>query len=342
MGNGNGSTDNSHWNNLSGVSAGSAFLLDNGDFLRFVPNSGFGGTATITFVAWDGTSGTHHTTDDTTAAPGSGAFSTASATSSITVYPVIAISGTGTTNALSGQTPAPFAGASVADPDTTDTVTITITQELSDGSTTDTLFANGALSSPNVAFTSDALGVYTFSGVSEANATALLQSLVFTPNASLTPGASVTTDFRVVVSNGISNLSTATDNHTSVVVTTPPTLTSVSNFPAIPAETNSSGIQVSSLINASPSTDGAAIIATDDSNGTWQYKLFGSSTWHDIPTVTSTSAFLLKPNDSVRFESTTGVATTATITLLAWDPANGGTADALEQSGHDSGRLQYQ
>ena len=331
------STDNSHWNNLSGVSTGSAFLLDNGDFLRFVPATGFGGTATITFVAWDGTSGTHHMTADTTLAPGSGAFSVASATSSITVYPVITISGTGTTNVLSGQTPSPFAGASVTDPDTTDTVTITITQELSNGSTTDALFANGALSSPNLAFTTNALGVYTFTGVSEADATALLQSLVFTPNASLTPGGVVTTDFQVVVSNGISNLSTATDNNTSVVVTTPPVLTSVSNFPAIPAETNSNGIRVSTLIDASPSSDGAAIIAADDVNGLWQYSTNGTSGWTTISpadspadTVSSTNAFLLRPSDYVRFESTGGTAATATITLMAWDPADGGTAHTFK------------
>lgn len=332
------STDDSNWLQLPTVSSTSAFLLANSDYLQFVPAHGFGGEASITFFAWDGSSGTLHENAD----PSTGAFSTNDAIASITVYPVIAVDGAGTVNVLSTQTAPvqPFAAVSISDPDAGDTVTITITEDNP---------ANGTLSSPNIALTAVSPGDYTVTvpitdALTPADAaTAVLQSIVFDPSAS-SAGAQTTTNFSITVSDTISSSGTGTGTQT-LVVTAPPTLTSVTNFSGIPAGTvaapsDSQSIQVSSLIVGSPSGDGVAVIGVDDSAGVWQYATNGggsTANWQTISPATSgantvslTNFFLLGPNDYIRFESTTGGApTTATITLLAWDPSISGNADTF-------------
>jgi hypothetical protein len=332
------------WSDIPNVSATSAFLLDNSDYLRFVPNGGFLGTPTISFVAWDGTVGTHHTTFDTTQFPGSGAFSSPSVTSSAPVAPLITIGGTGTTDALPTDTPLPFKFATISDSDSSDTVTITITQQLVSGGVvtgTDTGFTNGTLTSPagNPAFTTDALGVYTLTNIPIGSAQAYLDALTFTP-AAASPGTSVTTMFNVVVSDSFAPNNNASDDATTVVVTAPPVLNSVSNFTAIAANTASTPMEVSAgtspLIEASPAGDGVAVTAIDDTYGTWQYSTDGTSGWTTITTA-SNRYFLLGPTDFVRFLSTSGGPTTATITLLAWNPSAGGTVDMLNSSSATTG-----
>lgn len=51
------SADGQDWRALTGVSASSALLLRPTDYLRFVPRSGFNGSAELRFRAWDGTRG---------------------------------------------------------------------------------------------------------------------------------------------------------------------------------------------------------------------------------------------------------------------------------------------
>ena len=84
------STDNTTWNSFGTVSAGSALLLDSGSYVRFVPNNANGETATFTFRAWDKTTGTASSNGtrqnaDTSTNGGSTAYSTSTATASITV-----------------------------------------------------------------------------------------------------------------------------------------------------------------------------------------------------------------------------------------------------------------
>src|SRR5439155_1052026 len=66
----------------------SALLLRSSDSLRFVPDAQNATTASVTFRAWDQTSGTAGTKVDASANGGTTAFSTATATSSITVTAV--------------------------------------------------------------------------------------------------------------------------------------------------------------------------------------------------------------------------------------------------------------
>ncbi|NVJ98598.1 MAG: DUF4347 domain-containing protein [Alphaproteobacteria bacterium] len=89
------STDSgTSWNNFSGTTGtsvdieSSARLLDSADMVRFVPDADYNGSATITFRAWDESSGTAGSTADASSNGGSTAFSSASDTASVTVNAV--------------------------------------------------------------------------------------------------------------------------------------------------------------------------------------------------------------------------------------------------------------
>lgn len=50
------------WTPFPAVSSTSALLLAASDLIRFVPKSGFVGTAALSALTWDGSSGTHGAT----------------------------------------------------------------------------------------------------------------------------------------------------------------------------------------------------------------------------------------------------------------------------------------
>jgi len=82
------------WNNFSGVTGlsidieTSARLLDSTSLVRFVPDADYNGSATITFRAWDESSGSVGGTANASTNGGSTAFSTASDTAAVTVNAV--------------------------------------------------------------------------------------------------------------------------------------------------------------------------------------------------------------------------------------------------------------
>jgi hypothetical protein len=303
------------WTAIPAKSSGHAFLLSGGDQVEFVPNTGFAGTSSITFLAWDENVGSDQTNFTLSGSPND--FSANTESSTISVVPVLSILGTTTTTVPAGATPSPFSTATIGDNTTnSDPVTLTITLSNS---------ANGTLAGSGL--TGGAGGIYTITG-SATQVQSDLAALVFTP-ATSSVGTSVTTTFALSLSDTL-GAATVTDNGTVVIVNTPPTLTSAINFSSIPAETASAAIQVSRLIDANSSSDGVAVIAADDSNGVWQYSTNGTTGWATISPsgapVSSTNAFLLNASDYIRFDSTAGGPTTATITLLAWAPTNGGVA----------------
>ena len=211
----------SNWSAISTIVSGtSALLLAPTDQIRFLPNDGFVGEplATITFLAWDQTTGEVDTLDDTTLPPGSGGFSTTSATASVTVYPVLSISGTGTTSILDDQTMRPFengtVNATIGDSDASDLVTITITQQT--GGATDSTLADGSFSGGG--FVNNGDGTYTLSGVTAAIATADLQALVFTPTRG-TAGAALDTTFQIQATDSFAPLNTVADSNSVLTVT---------------------------------------------------------------------------------------------------------------------------
>ncbi|MCU1717249.1 DUF4347 domain-containing protein [Pseudomonas sp. 5P_3.1_Bac2] len=81
------------WSNFGTVSNGAALLLAQTTYVRFVPNGANGETATLTFRAWDQTSGLASSsgvprTADTRVSGGSTAFSAGTASASLTVTSV--------------------------------------------------------------------------------------------------------------------------------------------------------------------------------------------------------------------------------------------------------------
>jgi trimeric autotransporter adhesin len=135
--NGNGawqySTDGVTWNGVGSVSSSASLLLTDSTQLRYVPDGANGETATLTFRAWDHTSGTASTnatrqTADTSTHGGTTAYSSGTAQTSITVSsvndtPVLTpasptltgLTDTDVNNA--GQTVAAITGASITDAD---------------------------------------------------------------------------------------------------------------------------------------------------------------------------------------------------------------------------------
>lgn len=103
------------WTGFPAVSATSALLLDATNQIRFVPNAGFSGanTDTITFKAWDKTSGAAGGTGNTTSGD---AFSNASASASVSVdaLPTLTATGNNPTSGAGTATPTDLFGSVAA------------------------------------------------------------------------------------------------------------------------------------------------------------------------------------------------------------------------------------
>ncbi len=316
------STDNGQsWVDFGTPTAGQARLLsaDANTLVRFVPSNNFFGTSSITFRAWDETSGTVTMTADTTVNGGTTAFSAATANSTITVDAPPSITGAGTKMIGDNQTTHPFDTVTIADPDSA-SVTVTVTQ---------TEAANGALSNFG-GFVDNGNGSFTFSGTAAA-ATTAIQGILFTPTANqATVGTVVNTHFTIAASDG---LATTNDNNTVVQTTSindPPTLNGgqVQPFTTITEDdVNNPGSSVASLLSTAESdvdfgaVQGIAITATTVSSGQgkWQFSTDGGTTWTDIGTVSDSSALLLRSTDYVRFLPDAKNGNTGSITFVAWD-----------------------
>jgi hypothetical protein len=100
------STNNGvNWNAIGSVSDSSALLLTPEMQVRFIPDATFDGTANLSFRAWDQTSGTPGTLVNTTMNGETTAFSTAIATTSLSLN---VISGTTKNDSLLGTSSADF------------------------------------------------------------------------------------------------------------------------------------------------------------------------------------------------------------------------------------------
>ncbi|MBD2515327.1 DUF4347 domain-containing protein [Nostoc sp. FACHB-973] len=68
--------------------------------------------------------------------------------------------------------------------------------------------------------------------------------------------------------------------------------------------------------------EGIAVIAVDNTNGTWQYSTDGGSNWINFA-VSQTSATLLRDTEKIRFVPNAGYNGMAAITFRAWDTSDG-------------------
>ncbi|CAN5827646.1 hypothetical protein BH11PSE8_BH11PSE8_11700 [soil metagenome] len=340
------STDGgSSWTNVDAVSGTSALLLRSGDSVRFVPDARNATTASLTYRAWDQTSGSAGSKVDASASGGVTAFSAASDTASITVSavndaPVLApiaptlTSITEDQTANAGQTVASFLGASVTDVDTGAVQGIAITG-LSSGTGTWQFSLDSGTSWSAIGGVSGSSALLLRSSdlvrlvPSGQNASAGSITYVAWDRTSGGAGSKVdassaggTTPFSLA-SDTASIVVTAV-NDAPVLAPTAPVLATLDED-----QTANAGQTVASLIGSSitdvdsGAVQGIAIKNLVSGNGTWQYSLDGGSSWAAIGPVSNASALLLRSTDLVRFAPNGQNATTGSITFRAWDQTSG-------------------
>jgi hypothetical protein len=303
------------------VAANSALLLRSTDRLRFVPDGQNGTTASVTFAAWDQTSGSAGTKADTTINGGTTAFSTATATSNITVTsvndaPVLSGANNFTTitedqTANSGDLVSTLISGQVTDVDTGAVQGIAVTSLVSSTGTWQYSLDNGT--------------TWSAVGTVAANSALLLRStdkLRFVPDGQNGTTASVTfaawdqtsgtagTKADTTTNGGTTAFSTATatSNITVTSVNDAPVLSGANNFTTITEDqTTNSGDLVSTLISGkvtdvdTGAVQGIAVTSLVSSTGTWQYSLDNGTTWSAVGTVAANSALLLRSSDRLRF-----------------------------------------
>lgn len=215
---------------------------------------------------------------------------------------------------------APFATASISDPNAnvTDTVTITLTD--ADGSPVGD--AQGTLSQalPGGSFSETSAGVYTLTDTA-ANITNDLSNLLFTP-ATGAPNSVVTTDFKISVSDTAGK--TASNNTTSVVNTTSPvapsisgTTTTAQNTTGTSSVTPFAGVQITDPnVNVTDTltitlTDGSGNTLASDDQGTFAGL---AETSPGVYTLTGTAAQVQSRLDALTFDPTPSATPNATTT----------------------------
>lgn len=347
------STDGATWTSLGTVSATNALLLTSSSQLRYVPDGKNGETATFTFSAWDRTTGSASVNGlpsyaDTSVRGGITAFSTGSATGSMTITsvndaPTITNGATVTLAATNEDTTSSAAtvaslltSANWNDADTGALKGIGITGKTGNGtwqySTDGTTWASfGATSSSNALLLSSSTQVryipdnqngetatFTFVAWDQISGTASTNG---TPRFANPGAGGGTTAFSA-------QLATASLSVTSV--NDAPTIVNGANIPLVGTDllTISSSTSVNTLLTAANWADidtGALkgiAVTNQTGHGTWQYSTDGVS-WKDFGTVSTSNALLLTSTSSIRYVPDGLTIELPKITFAAWDQTTG-------------------
>ncbi|HNB64921.1 MAG TPA: DUF4347 domain-containing protein, partial [Rhodocyclaceae bacterium] len=333
----NGST----WNGVGSVSGNSALLLRSTDRLRFVPDGLNGTTASVTFRAWDQSSGSAGNKVDASTNGGTTAFSTATATSNLSVTavndaPVLAGGNAFTTitedqTSSSGDLVSALIAGQVTDADSGAASGIAVTATVSSTGTWQYSLDNGSTWN----------GVGSVSG----NSALLLRStdrLRFVPDGLNGTTASVTFRAWDQSSGSAGNKVDASTNggttaFSTATATSNLSVTAVNDAPSMPGvalgstpEDVAITWQVSTFAGYSSDVDagalkGLAILVVDNSHGAWQYTLDGSN-WTDIGTVSASHALLLAADATSAFRFVPAAnwnGTTGMFVYEAWDQTTG-------------------
>ena len=251
---------------------------------------------------------------DGTAAAATNATTTVVSTS-VNDVPVVG-GATAVTNINDTATATPFSAFTVADSDTAQTQTLTVTLDNA---------AKGALSNLGTGAYNAATGVYTYTGTA-AQAQAAIRALVFTPAANrANPTLTETTTFTVSVSDGIA--AAATNNTTTVVST------SVNDAPTLSTPTAASYTDTAAQDTYTANT-GTLAGADVDTGTTLTYGITGGTvnagvstlagTYGSLSVNTTTGAYTYTPN-ATAINALTGN-TTDTFTVSVSDGAASSTA----------------
>ena len=358
------STDGMTWHNFGAVTAASALLLDGASQVRYVPDQQNGETATLTFRAWDETTGVASTNTvpsnaDTTTNGGTTAFSTGTAQANMAVTSVndaptlaggpYALTGTNEDITSSGTTVNTIlSGVTDTDVDTGALKGMAVTATIGNGtwqySTDGTTWHNfGAVSAASALLLDGASQVryvpdhangetatLAFRAWDETTGTASTNTA---PNTADTTANGGTTAFSTGTAQA--NLAVSSVNDAPTLAGGPYALTGTNE------DTTSSGTTVNTILSGVTYADvdtgavkGMAVTATTG-NGTWQYSTDGA-TWHNFGTVTASAALLLDGASQVRYVPDQANGETATLTFRAWDETTGTASTSTVPSNADS------
>jgi len=351
------SLDGSTFTSVGTVSSTSALLLPDTATLRFTPSGSGAQTATITYRAWDVSSGADEDKVDTTTSGGYTAFSTATDTASLSVTgnnaaPVLtAVSPTLGTTAL---TTAKTIALSTLVNNGTGTTTVT---DSDSGAVVGGIALTGVTGSGTWSYSLDGS---TFTSIGTVSTTAALllpktASLRYTPTGSsetptftyrawdTTTGTSGSTA-DTTTNGGSTAFSTATDSASFSVTgtNTAPVLAAVSPSLGSTALTAVKTVAISTFINNGTGTttvtdaDSSAVVGGIaltgvTGSGTWSYSTDGS-TFTSVGTVSATSALLLPATATLRYTPAGSSNETATITYRAWDTTSGASGSTADTS----------
>lgn len=111
-----------------------------------------------------------------------------------------------------------------------------------------------------------------------------------------------------------------------------PTLTAVDEDPSSNAGTLISALLGAALTDVdSGASEGIAVTAVDNTNGTWQYSTDGTN-WSGVGTVSDSSALLLAADDKLRFVPNADYNGSANITYRGWDQTSGTAGNKVDAS----------
>ncbi len=355
------SLDGTTFTAVGTVSETSALLLPADAQLQYTPDMANGETATITYRAWDATSGQAGGTADTTANGGSTAFSMATDTASLTVtsvndVPVLTpaspslgtvVSTTATTIALSGT----FINNG------TGTTTIT---DVDQGAVIGGIALTGVTGSGAWSYSLNGTDFTPVGLVSASDALLLPNTaeLQYTPASGVGETATITYCAWDTTSGqpGGTGDTTANGGATAFSMATDTASLMVNDAPVLSAANPSlgtTGLGAAVTINLAGTFinngAGTTTITDLDTNavvggialtgitgaGTWAYSLDGTN-FTSVLTVSPSSAPLLPGTAELRYTPTSTASETATITYCAWDTTAGTagtTADTTANGG---------
>ncbi|MBF0192540.1 MAG: DUF4347 domain-containing protein, partial [Magnetococcales bacterium] len=347
--------DGGAWTNLpGGLNSANALLLKSTDEIRFVPDNSDGGQPTLSFYAWDRTSGVAGTQANANTRGNATAFSTAGGTINGTVNaaPVLDISGnpilpTITEDQLTstGQTVSALLGTAQTDSDAGALEGIAIRSVTTDNGTWQ-YSTNGGGSWSNFGTISSTQSLllrptdrvrFVPDGANPPNDLAP-GSLNFTfvawdrtgRSSTWSAGGKVSTLSRGAATPFSANIETVSISVTDL--NDAPVLTATN--PALPdimyTETANPGVSISTLVGSSINDvdavttplEGIAIhsVNTGTGGGYWEFSTDNGANWTATGTVSTAQALLLRPQDKIRFQpGTLNFTDNASFGFYAWD-----------------------
>lgn len=119
------------------------------------------------------------------------------------------------------------------------------------------------------------------------------------------------------------NIAVTSVNDAPVLTPNTPSFTAIAEDAASPSGQTVLGLVNGFITDAEGDPDGIAVVATDNSNGTWEFSTDNGTTWNAVPAVSGTSALLLGASDKLRFVPDPDFNGAADITYRAWDGTAG-------------------